>query len=266
MKPLLLFFLLLCTANYALAETADTRDQSEQLKQYDTEIIIFEDAHARYINSESWNNDSSADSRLSGRKTKGSKTKDNKTNTYTKKSKSKPTNADTYTAIETEFLHKEYKRIKNSSEYNVLFYGAWRQEGLDKQQAFEIDLSELENTHRRKSKNTVSGNLKVVLARYLHFYSQLEYQQLNNQDDLVDKTNNNSESDIVVELVTQHGKITEDQNISLTQNNIYKMHSHRRMRSKELHYIDHPLVGILIQINPVPIEEPSTLKQTTSEI
>ena len=28
------------------------------------------------------------------------------------------------------------------------------------------------------------------------------------------------------------------------------MQMHRRMRSKELHYIDHPLVGLLIQINP----------------
>lgn len=31
----------------------------------------------------------------------------------------------------------------------------------------------------------------------------------------------------------------------------YPIVSHRRMRSKELHYIDHPLVGILVQINPV---------------
>ena len=34
-------------------------------------------------------------------------------------------------------------------------------------------------------------------------------------------------------------------------NNIYRMENHRRMRSKVLHYIDHPLVGILVQINTV---------------
>ena len=38
---------------------------------------------------------------------------------------------------------------------------------------------------------------------------------------------------------------------NLNQFNIHPINSHRRMRSKELHYIDHPLVGILIQINPV---------------
>ena len=31
----------------------------------------------------------------------------------------------------------------------------------------------------------------------------------------------------------------------------YPIKNHRRMRSKVLHYIDHPLVGILVQINPV---------------
>lgn len=261
MKPLLLFFLLLCTANCALAETTDTRDKPEQQKQYDIEIIIFEDAHTRYLNSESWNKDSSTDNSSSG-----SKTIDSKTNTETKKSKNKSKNADSYTTIEAEFLRSEYKRIKNSSEYNVLFYGAWRQVGLDKQQAFEIDLSELKNTHRRKSKNTVSGHLKIVLARYLHFYSQLEYRQHNNQDDVINKTINSPATDIVVESDTQNGYMAKDKNIGFTQNNIYKMHNHRRMRSKELHYIDHPLVGILIQINPVPTEEPSTLTQTTTDI
>ncbi len=34
-------------------------------------------------------------------------------------------------------------------------------------------------------------------------------------------------------------------------NGLYPLNSHARMRSKELHYIDHPLVGMLIQINPV---------------
>ena len=261
MKPLLLFFLLLCTANYALAKTEDTRDKPEKLKQYDIEIIIFEDAHARYINSESWNQDSSTDSLSSGSQTKGSKT-----NTSTKKPKNNLKNADDYTTIDAEFLRSEYKRIKNSSEYNVLFYGAWRQAGLDKLQAFEIDLNELNNTHHGKSKNNITGNLKVVLARYLHFYSQLEYQQHNKQDDVLAKTINGPTTDKVVESNTQDGNMAKNQNIGFTQNNIYKMHNHRRMRSKELHYIDHPLVGILIQINPVPAEDPSTLTQTTTDI
>lgn len=39
-----------------------------------------------------------------------------------------------------------------------------------------------------------------------------------------------------------------------TSKGIVALSQHRRMRSKELHYIDHPLMGVLIYINPVPEE------------
>ena len=42
--------LLFATGTSVLAETAPAADQPE----YDVEVIIFEDAHARYINSEDW--------------------------------------------------------------------------------------------------------------------------------------------------------------------------------------------------------------------
>jgi hypothetical protein len=34
----------------------------------------------------------------------------------------------------------------------------------------------------------------------------------------------------------------------------YPIKFHRRMRSKELHYLDHPLVGILVMAKPVEKE------------
>ncbi|MDH3450858.1 MAG: peptidoglycan binding protein CsiV, partial [Gammaproteobacteria bacterium] len=34
----------------------------------------------------------------------------------------------------------------------------------------------------------------------------------------------------------------------------YPVRYHRRMRSSELHYIDHPLVGILILVTPVEVD------------
>ena len=38
---------------------------------------------------------------------------------------------------------------------------------------------------------------------------------------------------------------------SNTSNGVVALAQHRRMRSKELHYIDHPLMGMLIYINPI---------------
>jgi len=51
MKIINTIFLLLITANAAYAEDKDSTDDKQK---YDIEIIIFEDAHARYINSETW--------------------------------------------------------------------------------------------------------------------------------------------------------------------------------------------------------------------
>ena len=51
MKTLITLSLLILTSSYALAEESET---VKSLKEYDVEIIIFEDAHARYINSETW--------------------------------------------------------------------------------------------------------------------------------------------------------------------------------------------------------------------
>jgi Fe-S cluster assembly scaffold protein SufB len=51
MKLLITLFLLTLTANHAIAEEIDP---VSDLKEYDVEIIIFEDAHARYISIQTW--------------------------------------------------------------------------------------------------------------------------------------------------------------------------------------------------------------------
>lgn len=157
-------------------------------------------------------------------------------------------NSATYKILKPKILSSEYKRINGLSEYNILFYSAWRQTGLDAANAFEIDINELVNAHTNKSENTISGNLKVVLARYLHFYANLDYQRID------DKKNINLDTAVTTRDSSAPAIETNEDLISMQS---YPMQMHRRMRSKELHYIDHPLLGILIQINPVETKETS---------
>ena len=248
MKTLTTIFLLFFIINVAQADTKDKPE--ENLKEYDIEIIIFEDAHARYINSEMWQQNSPDDSAAlitSNANTKAAKNQ--------KKSALSKTDPGRYKNIKPVILKKEYKRINHSSEYKVLFYGAWQQAGLEKSKAFEININELNNNHKKRSKNSITGQLKVVLARYLHFYSQLEYQRQGDQHE-TNAISADGSSDISTE---NHEESVNKSDILTVGNNIYPMKDHRRMRSKELHYIDHPLIGILIQINPVvkPEEEQS---------
>ena len=215
MKRLTTIFLLFLIVSQT---HADDRTAAKDLKEYDVEIIIFEDAHARYLRSETWK-----------QKTKTSEQQSANT-------KSNKINATGFKSIKPAILKKQYNRINASSEYNVLFYGAWRQAGLDKSKAYEININKLKSRHTDKSKNTLTGTFKLVLARYLHIYNQLNYQRK------ITATTGSAENE------KQTGALNNDM---VPSNGLYPLNSHARMRSKQLHYIDHPLVGMLIQINPV---------------
>ena len=245
MKIINTIFLLLLTANAALAEDRDSTDDKQE---YDIEIIIFEDAHARYINSETWQQDV-----LDEAKSLIDNATSNKATDNLDKLSLSEINAGSYKSLEPKILRSEYKRINGSSEYNVLFYSAWRQTGLDENNAFDIDIDELVNLHNNKSQNAIHGHLKVVLARYLHFYGDLDYLRP------IDKSVLNTDTiDASVDAIAQ----ATETGVDLISHQSYPMQIHRRMRSKELHYIDHPLVGILVQINPTEkAEKEETKKQ-----
>ena len=242
MKIIPVILLLLLSINIAQAEEGII----PKLIEYDIEIIIFEDPHARYINSEYWHENPDLISPLSA------------TETETEASNTDELKRNNFKTIKPVILGQEYRRINNSSEFNVLFYGAWRQTGLDENNAFEIKIEDLENTHKTKSENTITGQLKLVLSRYLHIYGDLDYQRPIDTNSIDNESNDDTSG-----INTATATTEENQGIIVKTENNYPINIHRRMRSKELHYIDHPLVGMLIQINPVkpPVENTDKTKE-----
>ncbi len=269
MKIRSVLLLLLLNTSTLHAESSSNSDTIKTLIQYDIEVIIFEDAHARYINSEIWPQQDGAD--ITETLNENIQiTDENTDNTHKidditaldKLSLSEIENIDKvekpaedltrFDSIEPSILLKEHDRISRSSEYNVLYYASWRQNGLPREKAVAIDINDLTNFHplistqvpaksqheKEQVENHISGTLKVVLARYLHFYSELEYERFDE-----------NEAQATAEPTEQPAPL------ATIRSQRFKISSHRRMRSKVLHYIDHPLVGILIQINPVPKEK-----------
>lgn len=250
-------------------------------KQYDIEIILFENAHDKYIHSEIW------PQRLYEAPAESDTTEQNSSSSEpdapltTPLAETQPENQAVeqplFSQLEGSILASEADRIQRSSQYNMLFYSAWRQDGLDKTEAFEIDLNELKNQARVRSANTLTGTIKVVLARYLHFYTDMEYHRANEQpvvetvrsDHFVqagkDQPGETHTAEVPIDVSAQRQNQLADETDNqatrllapaepVLKINYYPVKTHRRMRSKELHYIDHPLVGILVQINPVEPE------------
>ncbi|MCB1735834.1 MAG: hypothetical protein H6981_08975 [Gammaproteobacteria bacterium] len=85
----------------------------------------------------------------------------------------------------------------------------------------------------------LDGTLTLVLGRYLHLYTDLIDRRLITPDAL---------------HFSNGMPPTYDNGQALAS---FRVQLHRKMRSKELHYIDHPLLGILVKVLPVAVE-PST--------
>jgi len=131
-------------------------------------------------------------------------------------------------------------KIKASGQYRLLRHFSWRQPGLDDKaargirvytgRAIKVFIPEdyrqydrfipastgptFENGARQISTTTLSGTLKVRLGRFLHLDARLV---------LTDPDTGRS----------------------------YRLEQSRKMRSRELHYIDNPRFGMLVRIIPL---------------
>ena len=172
------------------------------------------------------------------------------------KSSYKLLNAKTYQ------LKSEVEKISASKSQRVIFHTAWRQPGLDKNQALPIYFkreipaapviedesnltpdtpaeSALETTETEAdtTPSILEGILRVTLARYLHLEAELAFSKKAPEISL-------SENPFeVLDTENERDKIQKEGVIHLKQ-------KRRRIRSNELHYIDHPVLGILLRITP----------------
>ena len=164
-------------------------------------------------------------------------------------------------------LTDEVEKISESETQRVIFHTAWRQPGLDKKLALpiyfkqEVSLPPVLEDENNTSKtqdipaniktlpSILEGILRVTLARYLHLEAELTLQEKLPEVKITDNPFS------VLDNENERDKIKKQGVIHLKQDR-------RRIRSNELHYIDHPVLGILINITPYekPEEQTETKK------
>ena len=146
------------------------------------------------------------------------------------------------------------EKIESNERYDVLYKKRWRQTGLDRATAYAIEITSLNESSKEpkdevapelqisatdtnvftlknnqssniavKVPTYIQGRVKLIMSRYLHFEVNLNYFKM---EDGVEESEYRS----------------------------YPIISERRMRSRETHYIDHPMVGIIIVATPFKIE------------
>ncbi len=110
-----------------------------------------------------------------------------------------------------------------------------------------------EQTLINSDKWAIDGNFKVYLDHYLYIDSQLIIRKEVTEDII-------QEAQVVDVFDDENGvqiatKIDEYINPKAVQQTVVKeilFDQNRRLRSEEIHYLDHPLMGIIVQIRKIP--------------
>lgn len=153
-------------------------------------------------------------------------------------------------------LNDIHSTLQRSPRYRLLKHVVWRQPGLSQalakavhirgdtpittQPIYQAPPSTIFNADRPNHATLpmlpnghFDGTVKVVLGRYLHVYTNLLFLHY---DDIQNEQGSNGKSNTPISFT------------------YYRVKDHRRMRSRELHYLDHPLLGILVQITPIELK------------
>ncbi len=184
-------------------------------------------------------------------------------------------------------------RLIDSSRYELLLHAAWRQPGLEREQvlsvwlkggrvygneytsidnqiefidnssqtedgensetttyefdeqtleSLELQLLEQQDTQRHDGLYEFEGKITIALSRYLHTYTDLILRRPRLS---VDPVLSNAAQDAYVAANVADTRIL----------NNHRIKEHRRMRSKNLHYLDHPEFAMLILITPYEVVE-----------
>lgn len=126
-------------------------------------------------------------------------------------------------------LQDEYARLDRLDAYRVIAHGGWIQEGLDEAASRPMNLANFGIVNPR-------GTLRLTRTRFLHLDVDLQYQP--------------AQALAGPGPISGFGALSE-----LSLGPRVRLVEQRRARSGELHYVDHPLLGLLFVITPAPEED-----------
>jgi len=215
---------------------------AEDDRWYQVELIIFSQNNPAYRNSEQWPidytlpkiEDSRELQRASG-----------------KPSASLP---EPFTLVPAEKLQltATAKRIAQASDVELISHLGWVQPGLPEDKAVAVHIHEGDG--ETDSQARLDGTMRLSLSRYLHLQSDLAWREPLNP--AVNVPVEDSRDDGATHAMAQADVMPDFEGPAVTDGAAeaptyreYRLQQSRRMRSNELHYIDHPLFGIIVVVN-----------------
>ena len=145
-------------------------------------------------------------------------------------------------------LAEHEQRLKRSRNYRPLLHLAWRQQVTDPRRAQRLYLKLPQKNQSRAAPEAppkVEGTISLGVERYLHLQVDLLLRRLEMAD-----TQNSRQG-----RLTGLGPYYQP----------YRLQSQRRMRSGELHYLDHPILGVLFLATKYTLPQPEPAPDPVAE-
>ena len=137
------------------------------------------------------------------------------------------------------------RSLQRSSLYNVLGHQSWLQPINSDPTPVLIQTGK-----RFNDQFELSGTLSFTRSRFLHLQTDLWFTIFESDNDQFSNSSDKLVSSLPQELISKHPSLidVERKRGLFFPAKTHLMSQSRRMRSDELHYIDHPLFGMIIRI------------------
>lgn len=129
-------------------------------------------------------------------------------------------------------LNSEARTLANNASYQLLVHQSWRQILKGNKAITWIDIKAGNDWADRQLK----GSLGFSKGRYLHVFSQLHLDQF--------------------QRISKPNSLAASQSLMRAVETRYSLIQRRKMRSEELHYLDHPKLVLLVKVIPFTPAEP----------
>lgn len=159
-------------------------------------------------------------------------------------------------------LDEEASILDRNPKFNLVLHESWQQVVPPRAAPQQIYVA------ANNPANSLQGLISVTLGRYLHFTGKLwleapvedyEAEQLLRSGDATKTTPQSDLEQMLVQVesfteVLNEGTLSDlarPDLVAAPKTAYFELNESRRMRSKELHYLDHPAMGIIVKITPV---------------
>jgi len=134
-------------------------------------------------------------------------------------------------------LAKEEKKLNAQKDYNILLHLSWKQPVDTSKSAVPVHITNIEDdiSYDEQSSNNkkIDGTVTISKKNYLNFQANLSLKL--------------PLSDIKIDVPAQF--------IDKKEFAVFHLVQTRKMRPNEMHYLDHPLFGVIVQMTPVELPE-----------